>query len=231
MSTLFKHCSNIRKIARAAGAISDDDQLQLKQIAMWLDYYRAKNIDFATDRGKESSMLAQIQQVKRCIDLKRVDIAECKYKWNEKVLKVSNIPRFLDLPDRRAILYVGTIDGRKGFQYADPSAIDTKMDTRFGHLFSYYYFLPNKKGIDFYVVPNEFDGGNDLRTIMIRGIAATPSDWDDCIIADLDMECSPDYPLLSGSEVDIIVRILNVELGVALQTATDLTNNALHEAQ
>lgn len=218
--TAFEWCTRIRRALQRGGVASDDARLSLRYIYAVLNSYRNSNIKYATDFGKESKMLKYVEQSYSCQDLCDTDRSECDTAlFGCKVKKLCGVPRFLSLPDHRAITYVGIIDKSTPFLYAEPTDIAVKMKTKIGRMFNYYYII----GTDVYVAVNK--DLDDLEIISVRGVFADPQDVDDRINPDLDTSDTVDYPMLSTTEDEVIKYVLT-ELGMTIQTPVDMINDA-----
>jgi hypothetical protein len=219
--TTHEWCVRLRRAMERGGVASDDDRMTLRYVYSLLNTYRNTNIKYATDFGKESTLLKYVEQDYGVTPLCEVDKAENPlYKWGCTVKKVCKVPRFLSLPMNRAITYVGIIDRAMPFMYAEPTDIAVKRKTKIGAMFNYWYF----RGNDVYVVPSS--NLENIEVIDIRAVFADPSEVDDRINPDFDVEgYTIDYPMLSTTE-DEVIRFAMQELGVTIQMPTDLQNNA-----
>ena len=95
-----------------------------------------------------------------------------------------------------------------------------KKKTKIGAMFNFWYL----RGNNIYVVPSEHL--EDIEVIDVRGVFADPSEVDDRINPDFDVDgYTIDYPMLSTTE-DEVVRFVLQELGLTIQTPVDLQNNA-----
>lgn len=219
--TAHQWCTRIRRALQRGGVASDDARMSLRYIFAVLNTYRGANIKYATNFGKETTLLKYVEQSYGCVDLCAVDKAECDaHLWGCKVLKVCKVPRVLSLPEHRAWMYVGVIDKGSPFLYAEPADIAVKKKTKLGGMFSYWYMI----GDAVYVVPS--DKLEDIETIDIRAVFYDPSEVDDRINPDFDISgYTVDYPLLSHTE-DEVIRFILQEMGVTLSTPVDIVNNA-----
>ena len=219
--TANEWCVRIRRAIQRGGVASDDARLSLRYIFSLLNTYRNTNIKYATDFGKEHTLLKYVEQDYGATPLCEVDKAENPlYTWGCTVKKVCKVPRFLSLPMHRGITYVGVIDRAMPFLYAEPTDIRMKRNTKIGSMFNYWYM----RGDSLYVVPSE--ALKNIEVIDIRAVFADPSQVDDRINPDFDVEgYTIDYPMLSTTE-DEVIRFILQELGLTIQTPTDLQNNA-----
>jgi hypothetical protein len=222
MNTLHKICVNVRNISQNGGVSTDDSRISLRNIAYWVDYYREQDTLIRTDYGKEYTMLSQIEQDLGCLSLSVTDKGECgSWTWGEKIKLICDMPIFLDMPDNRAITFVGLIDKGIGFQYATAQQLSVKSKTAMFEKFSYWFNIGNK----FYIKPA--DKYKDIECINVRGVIKSPQDIDSRYNPDLDIAGKEKgYPLLSGSEQQIVSLILQRELGFSLQTISDITNDS-----
>lgn len=216
--TAHEWCVRIRRAAERGGAASDDSRLSLRYIYAILNTYRNSNIRIATDFGKITSLLKYAEQDYGEARLCSVDKAETSnYLWGCKVLKVCSLPRFLSLPEHRAIRYVGPLDRSQPFLYAEPTDIAVKR--KLSKRFSYYYI----KGDNLYVVPSE--ALSNIEVIDIQAVFVDPSEVDDRINPNVDIPGNEvDYPMINSNEDDVMRFALN-ELGFTLQTRADELNN------
>jgi hypothetical protein len=219
--TAHEWCVRLRRAVQRGGVASDDARMTLRYLYSLLNTYRNTNIKYSTDFGKESTLLKYVEQDYGIRKLCEVDKAENPlYTWGCKVKKVCSVPTLLSLPEHRAITYVGIIDRALPFMYAEPTDIAVKKKTKIGAMFNFWYL----RGGDIYVAPS--DQLEDIEVVDIRGVFADPSEVDDRINPDFDVEgYTVDYPMLTTTEEEV-VRFVLQELGLTIQTPTDLQNNA-----
>jgi hypothetical protein len=224
MATLNEHAYNIRNIIRANQGNSDDERLNIKQIKFWISSYRAKGVFDITEYGKQID--PQLVQDLGVLKLKEVDKAdsECpKVDWGCKI-KYVDIPKLVDLPHNRALVFVGLIDKQTPIiiDYADVHIF--KRATKFGNRFNRAYFINNR----LYIVHREED--NSLRYINFRGVFERP---EEVTVYDKDNpkgrkfnDAVDEYPMPMRLYEYVLTKILTNEFQVSMQTVNDELNNA-----
>lgn len=233
MATLNEWAYNIRDIARAGIGNSDDERLGIRQIKFWIRGYRAVGIKQQTDFGK--SINPQWVSDFGILELKEIDQAdasECEnIEWGCKTMKVE-IPKLVDLPRNRALLFIGKIDKQTAFQ-KNPANVNRYIEeTRFGSNISRFFVV----GTTVYVFLSEKDKG--LKYINGRGIVEDPTtfkklkkdDQGECVEVCYD-DSKDEYPLSLDLYEFITTSIMQKELGMSLQTVEDILNNAQGEIQ
>jgi hypothetical protein len=228
MATLNELAYNIINVARNFQGNSDDDRLSLRQVKFWIRNYRAKGIFDITEYGKEID--PQLVQDLGTLKLSKVDKTDTfcpPIEWGCKILKVE-IPKIVDLPHNRGLVFVGLIDKQTPFviDFADVSIF--KRATKFGSTFHRCYFINNT----LYVVTKE---GNDrLKYINVRGVFENPED-----VNYYDSEGNPrkynsekdEYPMPIRLNEFVTRSILQTELNIGLQTINDEQNDARDNAR
>jgi len=228
MATLNEHAYNIRNIARSFQGNSDDDRLNISQVKFWIQAYRAKGIFEITDFGKQID--PQMVQDLGVLKLQQVDKADSQcppIEWGCKILKVE-IPKIVDLPHNRGLVFVGLIDKQTPFviDHADVSIF--KRATKYGNRFNRVYFINNM----LYVVAREED--TNMRFINVRGVFEDPTKvpyyTEDGKARDF-REDIDEYPMPMRLYDFVLANILQKELNIGLQTNNDLQNNANDDTQ
>jgi hypothetical protein len=236
MATFDQHAYNIRNIARAGLGNSDDERLSIRQIKFWITGYRAQAIFEFTNAGKDID--PQLMTDFGILELTEVDKADTKgcppgIDWG-CTIKKATIPKLIDLPMNRALLFIGKIDKQTQFQRDEPNVHEFVKDTRFGDLITRYFIV----GQTVYVELSEKD--KHIKYINGRGVVEDPTklkwyelnDEDECIEVCFD-DANDEYPMPMRMYSYVASNILQRELGFTLQTTEDLLNNAqnLNRAQ
>lgn len=228
MATLNELAYNIINIARNFQGNSDDDRLNIRQVKFWIRNYRAKGIFDITEYGKQID--PQLVQDLGIVKLSRVDKADSScppIEWGCKILKVE-IPKIVDLPHNRGLVFVGLIDKQTPFviDFSDVSIF--KRATRFGNTFNRCYFINNT----LYVVTKE--DGQELRYINIRAVFENPEDVTYYNTDGSARKYNPEkdeYPMPLRLNDFVTTSIMQKELNLGLQTNNDEQNDARDNAQ
>lgn len=228
MATLDMWAYNIRNIARAGLATSDDERLGIRQIKMWIQGYRADAIKRFTEAGKDiDPQLISDFGIITLTEIDEADAEACQdIEWGCTIKKFT-LPKMVDLPQNRAILFVGKIDKQTMFQRDEANVHYFVRQSRYGNLISRYFII----GQTVYVRLSKKDEG--MLYINARGVAEDPSTLTHVVTAQ-DGTCTTvcyndatdEYPLPMSYYPFIVKSILTTELGFTLQTADDLLNNA-----
>lgn len=225
MATLNEHAYNIRNIARNYQGNSDDDRLNINQVKFWIQAYRAKGIFEITDAGKDID--PQLVQDLGVLELTKVDKADSHcppIEWGCKILKVT-IPKIVDLPHNRGLIFVGLIDKQTPFVIDNADVSIFKRATKFGKTFNRCYFIGNT----LYFVLREED--SQMRYVNVRGVFEDPTKVDyfteDSVRAWSDDD---EYPMPMRLYDYVLANILQKELNIGLQTLNDETNNGRGDA-
>lgn len=217
--TLNELTYNIRNIAKAGGLV-DDERLSSRQVAEWLNYYRAMFIKRDVDKGKTIS--DNISQDLGCVEMIQVDSAECcQAETGCMILRTKlELPKPLELNYSDSLTYVGLVGGVRGYE---PSTA-----VRAGHWDNFnkwtsqvskYYFQQGHV----YITHKEM-----LKWINIKGVFEDPRDaarfshcsGSSCWTAD------SEYPISAWMQPLIIEQIMQKELKLYLGTSADTINNA-----
>jgi len=224
MPTLDEYAYNIRNIARAGQGNSDDERLNIRQIRLWINGYRASGMFQVTDFGK--NIHPTLIQDLGVVPLEEVDKADSNcpnVKWGCTVKKVE-IPKLIDFPDLRALSYVGKINKLEGFILNNAHEAAHKVHTKFGKLSSRIYLIGNI----IYFMLSEQD--RDIEYVNIRGVFEQPEK----VIGYSSEDCEPrcydpavdDYPMPFRLYEFVLVSILRNELNWTEQAVNDELNNA-----
>jgi hypothetical protein len=223
MATLDEHAYNIRNIISGYQGNSDDERLNISQIKFWINSYRAKGIFDVTEYGKQID--PQLVQDLGVLKLKSVDKAdsECpKVEWG-CTIKYVEIPKIVDLPHNRALVFVGLIDKQTPIIIDNADVSIFKRATKYGNRFNRCYFIGNK----LYIVYREEDNG--IKYINVRAVFEEPTD---ITIKDADNpkgrcfdDATDEYPMPLRMYEYVLTKILRNEFQVGAQTINDELNN------
>jgi len=223
MATLDEHAYNIRNIIRANQGNSDDERLNISQIKFWISAYRAKGVFDITQYGKQID--PQLVQDMGVLKLKTVDKAdsECpKVEWGCTV-KYVDIPKIVDLPHNRALVFVGLIDKQTPIIIDNADVHIFKRATKFGNLFNRCYFINNR----LYIVTKQ--GDESVKYINIRAVFEDPTDvtvyTEDNPKGRCFDEANDEYPMPMRLYEYVLTSILRNEFQVSAQTINDELNN------
>jgi len=223
MATLEQYAYNIRNIARGGQGNSDDDKISIKQIKFWINGYRASGIFQATDYGKDID--PQLLQDLGVVPLVEVDAADSNcpnVEWGCTVKKVE-IPKLIDLPNLRALDYVGKINKQSEFIVNYPNVASYKRDTKFGKLSSRVYLI----GSTLYFIMSKND--QCLEYVNIRGIFEEPEKVFGYSTEGCEPKCFnsavDQYPMPLRLYEFVLKSILVNELNWTEQAANDELNN------
>tara|TARA_R100000742_G_C4279326_1_gene103600 strand:+ start:4212 stop:4910 length:699 start_codon:yes stop_codon:yes gene_type:complete len=229
MATLNELAYNIRNIARSGQGNSDDDRLTISQIKFWIRYYRSEGILQTTNYGKE--IHPQMVQDLGVVPLVEVDAtdSDCPtVQWGCKIKKVV-VPKFVDFPKDRAIVFVGKIDKREPFILGNADVSYFKSATQFGTMMSRVSMI----GDNMYFQLNDRD--SELEYVNIRGVFEDPTKVDQYAVAGCKPACFNDatseYPLPLNLYVYVLSNILQKELQWNEAAVNDELNNARKDNQ
>jgi hypothetical protein len=230
MATLDQHAYNIRNIGRAGLGNSDDERLQIRQIKFWIQGYRAQAIFEYTNAGKNiDPQLITDFGILPLIEVDKADSDGCPpgIDWGCTIKKVT-IPKLIDLPHNRALLFIGKIDKQTMFQRDEANTHYFSKATRYANLISRYFIV----GQTVYIELSDKD--SELKYINGRGVEEDPSKslkqkFDEASDACIDVcfdDAKDEYPMPMRMYPYVAGKILQQELGLTLQTTEDLLNNA-----
>ena len=229
MATLNEYAYNIRNIARSGQGNSDDDRLTIKQIKFWIQYYRAEGVNQFTDYGKD--IHPQMVQDLGIVPLVEVDAtdSDCPdVAWGCTIKKVS-IPKFVNFPKDRAVVFVGKINKRTAFQLGSADVDEFKAETQFGKVLTRVTMI----GTNMYFQLSKNDA--DIEYVNIRGVFEDPTKVDTYATAGCKPACFDDakseYPLPLNLYVYVLSNILQKELQWNEQAVNDELNNARKDNQ
>jgi hypothetical protein len=229
MATLDKLAYNIRNIARNGQGNSDDDRLTISQIKFWISYYRAEGVLQTTNYGKD--IHPQMVQDLGIVPLVEVDATDTdcpSVEWGCKVKKAV-VPKFVDFPKDRAIVFVGKIDKREPFILGNADTDYFKSATQFGKMMSRVTTIGN----NMYFQLNKRD--LDLEYVNIRGVFENPTEVNQYATSGCEPACFDDakteYPLPLNLYVYVLTNILQKELQFTEAAVNDELNNARKDNQ
>jgi hypothetical protein len=229
MATLNELAYNIRNIARNGQGNSDDERINIRQIRFWIRSWRARLVKQQTDYGKHID--PHLIQDLGCLPLKEVDMSDPKEADAECIIcpewgctiKKATIPKLVDLPKGRALLFVGKLDKRTAFIMDDPDVSLFKEHTQFGKIISRTYLINNTLYFKFY------DGDSSIEYVNVRGVFEDPEKVDTYATPGCTAKCynyDDEYPMPMSMYEDVVQGILSQELNMTLQTPNDLLNNS-----
>ena len=229
MATLDKLAYNIRNIARNGQGNSDDDRLTISQIKFWISYYRAEGVLQTTNYGKD--IHPQMVQDLGIVPLVEVDAtdSDCPtVQWGCTIKKVV-VPKFVDFPKDRAIVFVGKIDKREPFILGNADTDYFKSATQFGKMMSRVTVIGN----NMYFQLSKRD--LDLEYVNIRGVFENPTEVNQYATSGCEPACFDDakteYPLPLNLYVYVLTNILQKELQFTEAAVNDELNNARKDNQ
>ena len=229
MPTLNEFAYNIRNIARAGQSDADDERLKISMIKFWIKGYRAKLIFEYTNAGKLiDPQLVQDLGVVPLIEVDKADsdCPEC-IEWGCKIFKVE-IPKLIDLPNNRGLVFVGLIDKQTPIMLDYPDTTIFKRATRFGKKFNRSYLIGNV----LYVTTENTN--LDLKYINIRGVFEEPTLAFNYTAPGCEKVCYTDndqYPIAMRMYEPITKQILQNELNMTVNSVTDELNDARQSYQ
>jgi len=225
--TLNHYAYNIRNIARAGQGNSDDELLNIRQVKFWINAWRAVGVLQRTEYGKHID--PQLVQDLGVVPLLTVDAADSNCPAVEYGCTVKKIilPKLVDFPYNRGVVFVGKIDKRTPFIIDSADTTIYKEATQFGNLTSRVYMIGNTM----YVKLSAKDKG--LKYINVRGVFEDPESVATYTAPGCDATCYDssvdEYPMPLGMYDFVTKNILMTELSMTLQTAEDELNNAKSE--
>ena len=197
-------------------------------IKFWIKGYRAKFIHELTFAGKLID--PQLVQDLGAVPLVEVDQADSDcpdIEWGCKVLR-TEIPKLIDLPNNRGLVWVGLIDKQTPIMLDYPDDSKFKRATRFGKQFNRAYLISN----NLYVVTK--DTGADLKYINIRGVFEDPTEAFNYVAPGCEKKCYTDndpYPIPMRMYEPLTKSILATELNITINSVNDELNDARQNYQ
>jgi hypothetical protein len=220
---------SIIRTARAGGVPSDDERWNPMHIAYLIHHYRAEFIyaNAFMHNPINPEIDPQTVQDLGCVKLEEADQSECaNVPWGCLVKKVSNVPKFIDLPGMAAVTYVGTIGkglslDSENFHYVSRETLRGRLSLRFAGAVTFWtmvgqtiYVITQNKELCWVNIAGVFEDPTAVRSFSDDGSSCGFSYTDD------------DYPVSRRMAEDIQQAILHNEIGVFLQTVSDEVNDS-----
>ena len=224
MATLNQFAYNIRNIARGGQGNSDDEKLNIRQIKFWIQGWRAKGILEQTDYGKNID--PQLVQDLGVVPLTEVDQADSNcpaVEWGCTIKKIT-IPKLIDFPLNRAVLFIGKIDKRTPFILDSPDVTIFKEATQFGKMRSRASLIGNNVYFRLY--------GDDaeIEYVNFRGVFENPEQVSKYSAPGCDAKCYDplvdEYPMPMSLYEYVVKGIMTTELNISMQTINEQLNDA-----
>tara|TARA_R110001632_G_scaffold193983_2_gene314974 strand:+ start:2676 stop:3401 length:726 start_codon:yes stop_codon:yes gene_type:complete len=231
MATLNEIAYNIKNIA-SNGRASDDFDISLSQIKLWVIYHRNKILLEVTNNGKFIPL--QVEQDLGTIPLIKVDKADAQgVVWGENIYKVNYVstktgailPEFLKFNNRRGVTFVGLVDKVTPIPLIDEHNAFLTKHNKFAKNHRRGYFV----GKELYIVlPTDFE----MAYINVRGIlqdprmgvkingTATSFQYDDD---------ATQFPFPDEHLPVLVDRVLKSELSFTLKVPQDNFNNGVED--
>lgn len=218
---------NIRNLASAGQGNSDDSSLNIRQIEFWIRAYRAKGILNVTDYGKNID--PQLVQDLGVVPLTEVDAADSNcpdIEWGCSVKKI-DIPKLVDFPYNRGILFVGKIDKTTPFILDGADVNMFKAATAFGKQMNRCFLVGNTMYFKLY------GNDRDMEYVNIRGVFENPVEVYEWPVKGCEPKCfdplTDEYPMPLSMYEYVTSSIMQRELNMTIQTKEDELNNAKDE--
>jgi len=146
--------------------------------------------------------------------------------WGCKIKKI-DIPKLIDFPYNRGVLFVGKIDKRTPFILDSADVSMFKEATAFGKQLNRAYLIGNRMYIKL------FGNDVDMEYINVRGVFEDPATVSTWSTAGCSPKCydplTDEYPMPLSMYDYVTTSILQKELNVVMQTKEDELNNAKDE--
>tara|TARA_R110002020_G_scaffold2532_10_gene12190 strand:+ start:2270 stop:2986 length:717 start_codon:yes stop_codon:yes gene_type:complete len=224
MATLNEITHNIINIARS-GISNDNDRLNSSQVKFWIRYYRAKLVFEFTNAGKNID--PQLLQDMGCITLTSVDKARCPVAtWGENI-KHTTLPKIVDLPYNRALVFVGLTDKQTPIPISNAGTVHFARHNRFTSDIMRAYLIGSELYID---IPDTLK--EDVCYINVRGVFEDPQLVSICDEAGacVCLQDDDEYPL-PARMIDMITEmILTKEIRFTASLPSDEYNNARQDS-
>lgn len=234
MATLNEIAYNIKNIA-TNGRASDDFDISLSQIKLWVIYHRNKILLEITNNGKFIPL--QVEQDLGTVPVIKVDKADAPgVIYGENVYKVSYqnysrsgiLPQFLKFNNKRGVTFVGLVDKVTPIPLVDEHNIYLGKYNRFAKNHRRAYFIDKEL---YLVLPLD----NEMSYVNIRGILQDPRDGDKINgtsqalpLIRYDDEITP-FPFPDEHLPVLVDRVLKSELAYTLRTPQDNFNNGVED--
>jgi hypothetical protein len=223
MATLNELAYNILNIARG-GLSSDDDRLNIRQIKLWIKYYRAYYVKSAMlkESLRDQTILdPQLVQDLGCLTLEEVDKANCPDGLWGTYIKRVEIPKLIDIPLDKSITFVGLIDKVTPIIMGNADVSYFKSHQRFTGNMRRAYFIGK-----YLYVTDPFN--EDICKINVRGVFDDPTSVS-TVDADGTVNCYDDdqeYPIPLSLIPEITTAIMQRELQMTVQATNDELNDS-----
>lgn len=230
MATLNEIAYNIKNIA-TNGRASDDFDISLSQIKLWVIAHRNKILLEVTNNGKFIPL--QVEQDLGTISLTKVDKADATgVTWGDNIYKVTYIqgktpllPQFLKFNNKRGITFVGLVDKVTPIPLIDEHNAFLGKHNRFAKNHRRAYVV----GDEMYVVlPLDIE----MSYINVRGILQDPRDGTKVNGTGTDVDYSDEtteFPFPDEHLPVLVDRILKSELAYTMRTPQDNFNNGVED--
>ena len=217
--------SSIINTAKGGGIPSDDTRLSSRLVNFWIRYHRAAIIVEATAFGK--NYLPELIQDLGCLELTDIDKSEggtssLNVEWGCNIKKVE-IPSLVDLPNDRALAFVGLIDKQTPFEVitAEQSSLIPFM------MITNNSYRQYRIGTTLYIISPI---NKRLRYINVRGIFGKPEDVTSTDLqgtATCFNENTDDYPIPDRLVAKLIENIMKKELMLSITVSEDVSNDSV----
>lgn len=223
MATLNELAYNILNIARG-GLSSDDDRLNIRQIKFWIKYYRSY---FIKQDGLKQSLRDQILldpqlvQDLGCLELEEIDKADCPEGFWGTYIKRVKIPKLVDLPNEKAINFVGLADKLTPIILVPADVAFFKGFQRFTGNMRRAFIIG-----EYIYVTDPFN--EDICRINFRGIFDDPTSVSYTSESGA-IHCYDDdeeYPMPMSFIPEITTAIMQRELNMTIQAVNDELNDS-----
>ena len=225
MATLNELAYNILNIARG-GLSSDDDRLNIRQIKFWIKYYRAMVVkDSLTPKTRyddvNKAVDPQLVQDMGVLELEEVDVADSPLVQYGCSIKRVEIPKIMDLPNNKGMVYAGSVDKTCTFIMSDANVVGLKQHQRFTGQMRRCFFIG-----EYLYVTDPFN--EDLKYINVRAIFDDPAlvvrtEADGTKVT---YSSDDEYPIPVSMIAEITALIMQRELQMTIQGTNDEKNDS-----
>lgn len=213
------------KTVRGGGTVGKDERINERLVAFKYNRLRGSYI---ASNGLYAVNNPQLVQDLGCQRLSECDVSECRgLPYGLTVKKLILPTRAVAYPspcEGEGFSYVGSIKKTMPYQFARPEDIESRMASRFGQHFNWYYqtgstlYFRFKKAYE------------DTEWVNVRMIASDPTkvcytgsdgttqcfDWD-----------NTDYPTDDTVHRAVFERLMQVDFSLMIQTKEDITNEGV----
>lgn len=217
--------TDIKMIAGKLGAIKRRDDIDDRQIELWLNSYRELWLQtkIKTDRKRYYEAIPSLFQDLGCRILTCVDQSECAaLPWGTYVSKIV-LPAPVEVP---GALWIGLINKRVRFIETTDREVGGKLAAPYASNFIFWW---RTTGTNCYLATGDAKLYNDLCYVNVREICADPREA--CYKKSLTTaKCCFDpendkYPATMDMIEEIKLQILTKEFNIAMQYLRDNTDN------